>query len=119
MAEELWRLSGHRDRAERISAVLDRVHGRDERVMVTADIDDLIADLEGLEEAATSALCGPDGLLDDEAIASLRMTSEYLYLDEGGPQVPEYAVMEALPKVWALRELLREARTRGLWIALS
>jgi hypothetical protein len=49
-AMELWGLAGDPERIKQIDAVLDRAYQRPEHILQAADIDELIALLEGLED---------------------------------------------------------------------
>src|ERR1700712_1600536 len=61
VAMELWDLSGHRDRAQLIRALLDLANERDSPVLAGDEVRSLIDSLEGIETAART-LGGDDGV---------------------------------------------------------
>jgi hypothetical protein len=83
------------------------------------DISEILAALDGIEAPVRSALTGPDGLITPEALPGLRQRAKLLHLDESRGELASYAVLEALSSVGALRNILEDARGRGLNIAID
>ncbi|MEO8841911.1 MAG: hypothetical protein ABI704_10100 [Kofleriaceae bacterium] len=118
VAMELWALSGHRDRADRIRALLDTANERENPILAGDEVRSLIESLEGIESAARS-LGGDDGVLRPEQLSPLLERSKLLDLDNTPGHAPEYAVIEALSRVQALRNALADAHARNLDVALD
>lgn len=119
VAMELWRVAGVEDRARRMEDVMDRAWERDRPVMDSTDIDEMLQELEGIEPALETSVIGPDWKLSPEQVDELRNKTKLLDLSDIPGHIPTNAMFEAISRVRAAQSILREARERGLHIALD
>lgn len=118
IAEELLRLSGDAERAERLAAVFRRACERSAPLVDSQDIVDLLEILEGLEQRVDRALLDERGHIRADKMDDLRRRSQYLAVDDDGPQA-RLAVLNAFANVGDLLVALADARANDLEIALD
>jgi hypothetical protein len=118
-AIELWRLAGNDERASQIQAVLDRVYAHPDAVIDTAQLDDMIRLLSGLDEALLGTVLDEHLNVPASRLPELRQHIRTIDLGEGGGRIPTAAIGSAMGNVEGLRNILLEARERGLHVALD
>jgi hypothetical protein len=119
VARELWSLAEDDARAGAIAAVVNRGYERDNRTLTAADVDELLALLDGLEGALARTITDENLNLRDEHLARVRQRAQLIDVDEGRGSLASHAVLEGISRVSALRHILRTARERGLDVALD
>jgi hypothetical protein len=119
VAIELWRLAGDEDRARKVEDLLERVNERDNPVLGTAEIEELLQLLAGLETALDRSVVGPDWRVPAERLPELRGRSKLLDLDESRGSLASAGVVEGMSRVDALRNILTDAYDRGLHVSLD
>jgi hypothetical protein len=118
-AMELWDLAGDPGRRQQIQAVLNRAFERSEPILNAAEIDELIALLEGLEERLIGTVVDEHRKIRRDQLPELRRRTTMFDLDEQPGYVVENALREGMGRVVDVRENLRHARELGLEILLG
>jgi hypothetical protein len=118
-AMELWGLAGDPERIKQIDAVLDRAYQRPEHILQAADIDELIALLEGLEDRLIGTVVDEHRKIRRDQLPELRRRTTMFDLDENAGYVVENALLEGMGRAEAVRDNLRHAREAGLEILLG
>lgn len=118
-ARELWELAGNPRRSAIIREILERAYGRDPVVMDETDITDMIEALDGFEHAMIGTVVDDAWNVVPSRRSELRARVRTVDMEDGGGRVPTRAVAIAIANVVALRNLLVEARARGLHVHLS
>lgn len=119
VAMELWRLAGRNDRASAIRRVIVSSVDYEPQRLERAQIEQLRALLDGLEQALVGTLTDEKHLLSEAKVEELRGHAETLDLAEtfgSFRQDPREAVQEALIYVYHLRTILNEALAAGACI---
>lgn len=116
---ELWRLAGNHERATAIETLLERVHERDDVVMTADEIKELLRLLDGIEDALVGRVVDEQWMVQPEQLLDLRSRTKTLDLDERRGHLALHAVGEGMGNICSLRAILREARDRGLLVALD
>jgi hypothetical protein len=118
-AMELWGLAGDPERIKQIDAVLDRAYQRPEHILQAADIDELIALLEGLEDRLVGTVVDEHRKIRRDQLPELRRRTTMFDLDENAGYIVENALLEGMGRAEAVRDNLRHAREAGLEILLG
>jgi hypothetical protein len=118
-AVELWDLAGEAGRGKQINAVLVRAYRRSVHILNATDIDELLALLEGLEDRLIGTVVDEERKIRHDQLPELRRRTTMLNLDETPGYHVEYALLEGMGRVEAVRENLRHAREAGLEILLG
>jgi hypothetical protein len=116
---ELWGLAGDPERIKQIDAVLDRAYQRPEHILEAADIDELIALLDGLEDRLIGTVVDVHRKIRRDQLPELRRRTTMFDLDETPGYVVENALREGMGRVQDVRDNLRHAREAGLEILLG
>ncbi|MGH2897920.1 MAG: hypothetical protein ACRDMZ_04545 [Solirubrobacteraceae bacterium] len=119
VARELWSLAGDDARAGAIAAVVDRAYERESRTLAAADVDELLALVDGLEDALARTITDKDLNIRDEHLVRVRQRARLIDVDEARGSLASYAVLEGVSRVSALRHILRTARERSMDVALD
>jgi hypothetical protein len=119
VARELWRLAGNEERAANIDRLLELGYSRPRRFINGAEIDALLEDLEGLEDALIGTVVDDEGKLSPEQLPDLRRTTKTLWLDESRGDLAIWGVEEAMQQVQELREILLRAKELGLNVSFA
>ena len=118
-AMELWDLAGDAARGKQIEAVLDRAYKRPEHVLHAADIDDLLALLDGIEARLVGTVVDEHRKIRPDQLPELRRRTTMFDLDEIPGYYVENAILEGMGRVESVRENLQHAREAGLEILLD
>ena len=97
----------------------DRGYERDNRTLTAPDVDELLALLDGLEDALARTITDENLSLRDEHLARVRQRARLIDVDEVRGSLASYAVLEGNSRVSALRHILRTARERSAHVALD
>jgi hypothetical protein len=119
VAMELWHLAGNGDGAREIEEILERSFNDDDLILDAEHLDMLIENLERLEPEVERSLVGPDWRVPEENLRTLRAFTTLVDIDEGRGPLANVGVLEAMSRVVALRNILREALQRQLHVALD
>lgn len=125
LAQELWWLAGNAQRAGAIAEVVERAsvqvgpERRLARVLDRYEIRTLLALIEDLDEALKQTIVDDELNIRPERMVEVRRRAELIDVGERRGELASAAVWEALARVWALRNLLEEARERGLDVAID
>lgn len=115
VAPELWRLAGDDERAAAIKALFERVYEREPIVMYSAEIEELLGLLDGLQDALIGQVVDEQHWrVRPELLPALRVRTKRLDLDQNEGELG----FEISGVSW-LQKILREARDQGLWVALD
>lgn len=117
MAEELWRLGGQGERADRVASILSRAWGRSVPMMNRTDIGELLDALEGLEGHVGQALLDERWHIRADKMDDIRRRSQYLAVDDD-LQAP-LAVSNAFANVGELAAALTDAQANDLEIVIG
>jgi hypothetical protein len=109
VAMELWRLAGRADRASAIDDVIASAVDYKPRRLEPAQIEELRALLDGLEQALVGTLTDEEHLLSAAKVEELRGHTETLDFNESYGGNARAAVQEALIYVDHLRSIANEA----------
>jgi hypothetical protein len=109
-AMELWDLAGDPGRGKQIEEVLNRAWGRPEPILNAADIDELIALLDGLEDRLVGTVVDEHRKIRRDQLPELRRRTTMFDLDENAGYVVENALLEGMGRAEAVRENLQHAR---------
>jgi hypothetical protein len=118
-AMELWDLAGDPGRGKQIEEVLNRAWRRSEPLLNAADIDELIALLDGLEDRLIGTVVDTHRKIRRDQLPELRRRTTMFDLDEIPGYVVENALREGMGRVADVRENLQHAREAGLEILLD
>jgi hypothetical protein len=120
-AIELWGLVGDSERVNQIEAVLNRAYqrSRSEPILNAADIDELIALLDGLADRLIGTVVDEERKIRREQLPELRRRTTMFDLDENAGYVVENALLEGIGRAEAVRDNLQHAREAGLEILLD
>ena len=119
VAMELWRLAGHEDRASAIQDVIASSVDYEPQRLERAQIEELRALLDGLEQALVGTLTDEAHMLSAAKVEELRGHTETLDLAETFGSIrqdPRGAVQEALIYVQHLRTIADTALAAGACI---
>ena len=119
VAKELWSMAGDEAKVDAISAVVRRAFGRDDPVLYSADIEELLGLLAELGDVLKRTIVDDDLNIRPERMAEIRMRAKLIDVGEERGKLASAAVWEGLTRVSALRNILKEARDRGLDVALD
>jgi hypothetical protein len=119
VAMELWELAGDAGRVKQIEAVLDRAYQRPEHILQAADIDELIALLDGLDERLLSTVVDEQRKTRADQLPELRGRTTMFDLDERPGFDVENSISEGMGRAASVRENLQHAREAGLEILLG
>ena len=122
MAEALWRMGGHPERAELISDILSRSIERCEAirefhpwVLNDADLDKLIPLMSGFEASLSSAGLEEGFRIPTARLPEFRQKYPEIDLEPEGAIIPRY-LGSTLAHADSLKAFLRGARERGLHV---
>jgi hypothetical protein len=118
-AMELWELAGEPGRSHQIEAVLNRTWQRPEPILRAADLDELIALLDGLEDRLIGTVVDAERKIRRDQLPELRRRTTMFDLDENAGYLVENALLEGMGRAEAVRDNLRHAREAGLEILLD
>ncbi len=117
IAMELWRLAGRDDHASAIEAVTASSVRYKPRRLERAQIEELRALLDGLEQALIGTVTDEEHLLSEAKVEELRGHTETLdFAEWRGKEGARYAVQEALMYVDHLRSIADDALAAGACI---
>ena len=119
VAKELWSLAGEDAPAKAIDAVVDHAYERAPHVLVAAEIDELLGLLSGIDDVLRRTVVDNDLKIRPERMPEIRRRARLIDAGEERGDLASGAVWEGLTRVWALRNILKEARDRGLDVALD
>jgi hypothetical protein len=119
VAIELWRLAGNEERAAKIYTLTTRAFGRDNRALSTEEIREFHGLLDGLDEVLKEALLDDKWQIPPERMEEVRRRTRLLDLDDLQGHRAREGVSEGLSQVHGLRDFLKEALDRGLYVALD
>ena len=119
VAIELWRLADDDKRASAIESLLEDVYEREQVIMTTAETNELLQLLEGLEAQLVGKVIDDKWMVQSNRLSELRARTETLNLDESRGHLAVHAVGEGLCGVLWLQKILREALERGLLVSLN
>ncbi len=119
VVKELWSIAGDDARASAIDAIVDHAYERDLPILLAAEVDELLTLIDGLEDALTRTVVDEDLYIRPEQMAYVRQHARLIDVGEERGPLTKYGVMEGLSRVRAIRNILREARSRGLDVALD
>ena len=109
IAIELWRLSGHEERASAIEELVTSAHASDPPRISPVHITRLRELLRGIEEALVGSVTGEHHILSHEQLEELRGRVEAIEIDESWGADATNVVQEALVYVDHLRDIADEA----------
>jgi hypothetical protein len=122
VAVELWRLVGDEERAARIESVVSRAFGDSVDtpvgILKTADIEELLGLLEGLQDALRGSVVDARFQVSAAQLPELRRRTTLLNFNEGD-HVAEDGVAEGMGRVTELMMWLRRALDGGLHVAIE
>jgi hypothetical protein len=119
-AVELWRLAGDDARAAKIEAILEQSYTNHNDALNDAQIDELIALLDGLYKALQGSVLDEHGNTPADRLPELRQRLKTINLgEESGHVLTAEIGCVAAGNVYGLRNILLEARERGLHVALE
>jgi hypothetical protein len=114
---ELWQLAGRADRASAIEAVIASSVDYEPQRLERAQIEELRALLDGLEQALVGTLTDEEHLLSEAKVEELRDHTETLdFAEWRGKEGARYGVQEALMYVDHLRTIADTALAAGACI---
>ena len=119
VAPELWQLAGYDERAAAIKTLVGKVYDRERYWMTATEIEELLGLLDGIEDALVGTVVDEQWMIQPEQLPRLRVSTKTLDLDEQRGHLALHAVGEGIGHVCSLRAILREARDRGLLVALD
>jgi hypothetical protein len=119
VAMELWGLAGDAERVKQIDAVLDRAYERPEHILNAADIDELLALLDGLEGRLVGTIVDQQHKTRADQLHELRRRTTMFDLDERPGFDVENSIGEGIGRAQSARENLQHARELGLEILLG
>lgn len=119
VAKELWSLAGEDSHVHAIDEIVDRAYERESRILSGQDIDELLAQFTGLDDALKRTVIDEEMRIRPERMAEVRKHAQLVDVDEARGDLAFRAIWEALTRVWALRNILTEARQRGLDVAVD
>lgn len=117
-AVELMKLAGDDERAKKLDRVWLRAYEREPSFLNTADIEEMLDLIEGLEAKLVGTVVDEEWILREEQLPELRARTSF-ELDESRGSEAIYGVAEAMSRVAALRTVLQGARTDNLYIAVE
>jgi hypothetical protein len=88
-------------------------------ILETQGIEQLLALLDGLDDAVRTAVLGPDDLVPVDRLPEVRARTRLVDVDEDRGTTATYAVVEALAEVCRLREALEETLAHGLHLLID
>jgi len=118
-AMELWDLAGDPGRGKQIEEVLNRAWRRPEPILNAADIDELIALLDGLEDRLVGTVVDERFKTRADQLPELRRRTTMFDLEERPGFDVENSIGEGIGRAQAALENLRHARGAGLEILLD
>lgn len=116
---ELWRLAGNENGARELERLLERAFDRDDVFLDHVDMTEMIGNIERLQKEVEKNIIDSEGAVPDNKLPDIQARADLVDVDEERGDQARYGVMEALSKVVALRDLLREALEQGLHVALD
>jgi hypothetical protein len=119
VAMELWRLAAHEEKAQELKRLVDRAYEQEDSTLNQSDIQELIRNIDELEAALSKSVVDANWRVPDEKLAALRAQAHLVDLDESRGALANDGVLEAMHRVNALRNILRDALNRGLLVALD
>ena len=106
LAEELWRLLENEEKATAIHDIIISAYGRKPPSLDTADLRALLVPIAELEKAIVGPLTDEDEKLSPEKVVELRARTQLLDLDESRGEDAQWAVGEAMTRVFAFKRAL-------------
>lgn len=119
VALELWRLVDNEERATKIEQVLEHAYDRENRDINTAEIAELDALLNGIDEAVKISWLDDKWMIRPEHLSEVRRRTRLLQVGEHRGRLAGDGIMEGLSQVHELRKFLQQALKRGLHVALD
>jgi len=119
VARELWSLAGDDARADAIADIIDHAFDRDLPILLPEEVDALVALIDPLPDALTKTFVDEGLVILPERMAQVRAHAKLIDVRESRGPLARYGVAEALSRAFAARNILRDARTRGLDVALG
>lgn len=119
VAGELWQLTGDVARADAITALVRGALGRDIPTLLPEEVDQLLELMTGLEEALKRTILDENMNIRPERMPDVRQRAELIDVRENRGELAMYAVLEGLSRVQAARNILKEARERGLDVGID
>lgn len=119
VAKELWTMAGDVARVRAIDAIVYRAFEREDRAVVAADIDELLALLDGLDQRLGETILDERQQVRPERMAHVRRRAVLVNVSEARGPLAAFGVLEGMSRVSELRTMLRTARERGLDVALD
>lgn len=117
-AIELMRIAGEEERANKIDDVSLRAYRRDPHVLETGDVEELFQLIEGFEARLVGTVVDEKWKVREEQLPELRARTSF-ELDESRGDLAIYGVAEAMSRVSALLNILEQAITAKLRIAVG
>jgi hypothetical protein len=119
VAIELWRLAGNEERAAKVYTLSTRAFGRVNKALHTEEIREFYDLLDGLDDALKEALLDDKWQIPPERMEEVRRRTQFLDLDDLQGHRGSEGATEGLSQVHGLRDFLKEALDRGLYVALD
>ena len=116
LASELWRLTGHPERAQAIDDAVMRAYDYDVPLLTTGDIRELRELLAGLSDAVVGTITDDERIIPTDQLPELRARAQRLDVAESRGHDAVFAVQEALIDIDNLDGALRTALEQGAHI---
>jgi hypothetical protein len=119
VARELWSLAGDDARANAIRDLIAAAFERDVAVWLPAGVDALVALIDRLPDALARTVTDDQLLVHPERMAHVRPHAQLIDVRDERGELARYGVAEAVTRAFAARNVLHEARERGLDVAVG
>lgn len=119
LASELWRLTGHPERAQAIDDAVERAYDHDIPLLATGDIRALRELLAGLSDAVVGTIADDQRIVPADKLPGLRTRARLLDVAESRGRDAAFAVQEALIDIDNLDGALRSALEHGAHIVFD
>ena len=119
LASELWRLTGHPERAQAIDDAVAGAYDYDVPLLTTGDIRELRELLAGLPDAVVGTIADDQRIIPADQLPELRTRAQRLDVAESRGRDAVFAVQEALIDIDNLDGALRTALEHGAHIVFD
>jgi hypothetical protein len=119
VAQELWLLAGDGAKANAIADIIAAAFERDLPVLRPEEVDALVALIDPLPDALARTVADDDLFIRPERMAEVRQYPRFIDVREERGELRKYGLIEAVSRAFAARNILVEARERGLDVSLD